>query len=345
MGRPVILFEDLDNRELVRLCQANTRPAAGGGGGADGGGRDAWDEFFRRFMKTIEYAIRGVLSLAGGKGFANDKEAVWDIHERVVVKLYRDGILSKCVNPDGVGYWLAEVSRNQARDWIREQMRDKRLPAMMEVQCRKYLDEKAPPESEEGFHGDIGGPPPGFLSEPSITEQVVERLESIPNGKIRWALRLSFLSFWPLSPEEKKDLSVFAHLQEAEVARRIDEVTRDLDKSTLKSMADSGRAVILLHKANKLEASLPYLKGKHGEQAPEYKKVIQKIEKARSTRERLLRDAAKIRRPSNEWIASFLDIPPDKANQVSVLLSRGKQILLKAFPRAGSSTDKHPEMV
>ena len=78
-------YKHIPDHELVRSCIESNRPA--------------WEEFFRRFIPYIKKGIQGVLVVYG---LQNDQDILWDIHEKIAVKLIKNGILSQCSNPSGI---------------------------------------------------------------------------------------------------------------------------------------------------------------------------------------------------------------------------------------------------
>ena len=66
----------ISDQQLVRLCLENNRPA--------------WEEFFRRFIPTIKKAIKEKLGLSVRPNLCFDEEVLWNIHEKIVVKLYNN---------------------------------------------------------------------------------------------------------------------------------------------------------------------------------------------------------------------------------------------------------------
>lgn len=104
----------LSNEQLVQLCLEHNRPA--------------WDEFFRRFIPDIIQAIRKKLISRDCLGLSDNQDVLWDIHKKIVEKLYGRGKLSKCENPSGIRGWLKTMAHNQTSDWLTEQGRKKRLP-------------------------------------------------------------------------------------------------------------------------------------------------------------------------------------------------------------------------
>ena len=90
---------NISDQKLIDLCREHNCPA--------------WDEFFRRFIPTIKHTIKATLVSRSRYDLLQDNDTIWNIHEKIVVKLYCRGILQQCRNPSGISAWLKTVARHQ----------------------------------------------------------------------------------------------------------------------------------------------------------------------------------------------------------------------------------------
>ena len=86
---------EISDQDLVRLCIENQR--------------EAWNEFFRRYIPDIKSAIKGRLRRYGYDNMTHNQDIIWDIHEKIVIKLIKKNNLNQCDNPIGIRFWLRKA--------------------------------------------------------------------------------------------------------------------------------------------------------------------------------------------------------------------------------------------
>ena len=302
------------DHELVRSCIENSRPA--------------WEEFFRRFIPHIKRGIQGILV---AYSLDNDQDVLWDIHERIVVKLIKKGVLSQCTNPSGIRAWLKTVAQNQTRDWVTEQGRKKRLPQRESENSTISLS--APIKGYEGITIEDTLKYQTGTSE--ITdelrvdlEKVLNTLSGIEDDKKMWCFRLSIISRLPLSPTEIDKLSVFSGCPVSEIRSRLTTMMQQVDKKEEKRIGELGTAVLLWHEIRRLETILAERSKDSSETSRnDIEELQRKIEDKSKRREDLLRTGNGLCRPANRDIGELIGLPDAKVNQVSNLIIRARSTL------------------
>jgi DNA-directed RNA polymerase specialized sigma24 family protein len=311
-GKPEL--RNVSDSKLVQLCLENNRPA--------------WEEFFRRFIPTIKSAIRKKLELSGRKHSCHDEDIIWNIHEKIVVKLYSKGILRQYTNPSGLRSWLKTMARNQTRDWIMEQGRKKRLP--------KVQSEDSTVSMFSPVRGRSVLTLEGILTKESESDNVLtDKLENIlrkihetnflEDEKKLWILRLSIVDHLPLSQEDIEKLSEYSGISKTELIKRLDKIMSKVETKEEKRLEALGKAVLLWHEIRRLEHRVnESVKDPSKEKLEEIEKIKRKIEEKR---EALLKRGCRVSRPSNRDIAELVRLSENKVNQVSNLLIRIRNAL------------------
>jgi hypothetical protein len=267
---------------------------------------------------------------------AADGDVLHDIHEKIVIKLYRDGALAQCAKTAGIQSWLYKLSKNRALDWAKARYRKKRLPTQDSEGNTGPLDSPLGPDAGFTFHDvpeSAGSPEADRRLERLrvFIENVLDEIVGIPNQKILWTVRLSMLSILPLSDEELSSLAKFSGIPRGEVASRIEGISEELERKVGESDADLGRAVILWHEMRRLERRINE-DGRNPLAYPANAAPLQaELQAMRKRRGPYLESAFRFHRPSNADIAPLVGLPEEKAEQVSTLLLRGRKILQDRF--------------
>ncbi len=304
-------LRDLSDEQLVHACIENNR--------------GAWEEFFRRFIPALLGAIESTLRSYDRYDLLNDEDVIWEIHEKIVEKLYCRGILAQCRDPSAVENWLGRVAENQTRDWLNKQARRKRLPE------REAEKSKIPLSTPLGRGGratleilvaESGAD--GELSE--YLEKALDELSDIPGEKKLWALRLSLLHYWPLTTPEIENLAHFTGYAVHELEGRLRDIMSHLVEKEIQRAKDFNSAVILWLEIRNRQARLREIRKNSSEEGiAEAKALEEEMEKKSKRRDALMNDS--LIRPSNEEIGKILGLPEDKAQQVSNLLLRAREAL------------------
>lgn len=261
-----------------------------------------------------------------------DEDIRADIHETIVIKLYRDGALARWSNSSRLQNWLHTVSRNAALDWAKAQNRKKRLPKHDSEKYPESFDAPLGAETDLTLH-DLLGSPDLLEAEHRLedlrefVERVLDGIAGIPNLQIRWTVRLCLLSVLPLSPEERSSLAEFSGTTKDDVASRIGAISEGLKKNAEKSEVALGRAVILWHQMRRLERKINDARRNPLAEPARIEADECELHAMREHRESLLASAFRFHRPSNEEIAPLVRLPPNKVGQVSTMLLRGRRIL------------------
>lgn len=299
-------YEHLPDDELVSLCLENSR--------------EAWNEFFRRFIPLIKRTIKSVLTSMGHARMSRDIDIIADVHESVVTALYGRGILEQCDSPACIGIWLKKVVRNKTIDWLRSRGRLKNLP------------EKSAGESTISLHTPLDGA--GSLAvidtledmtaDIGIEKYIVEletmlsRMNGLDNVKAFWAIRLSIIAYDPLSEKEIRNLSRFNNLPLGVVRENLALMEAHVEKKIRRKMRAEAKAVALWYEIRRMT----FLYAETGSSSPE---SLDRIEQKRKSRKRYLRDSKAICRPSNEQIACLVGLADNQVHQITNILKRARQ--------------------
>lgn len=290
--------------------------------------RDAWDEFFRRFIPTIKKAIKNKLYTAGHTDLYRDPDVIWDIHQEIVIKLFQKGILRQCTDPSGVKYWLKEIASNQTIDWLRRDNRTKNLP---EKQTRESILSLSAPLNDHmnlTLEDTLADNPQRNEDIYQELEEVLSGMDEMKNEQAFWVLRLSIIVHMPFTEEEIKRLAAFARSTQEYVKSQLDKITVQVEKKVGKKIKASARAVILWHEMRRLENEL-HSEWRSCGTSVKADNLINKIQKKAKQRGELLKQSQSHCRPSNPEIAALVGLSEDKVEQVSVILLRARQALQK----------------
>ena len=305
-------FTDLSDKELIPYCLENHRPA--------------WEEFFRRHIPFIKKTIKRKLVGYGHAPERGSNDAVWDIHEKIVVKLYKCGILSQCVDPDGFHLWLKKIVQNQVTDWVKEQNRNKRLPQKQSEDFMVYISAPLKKDSNATFEDFLEDKNESFENLATELESILDKMERIEDEKKMWILRLSLISLLPLTRSDLEALAKFNGLSLKKNQQQIDKILEHVKIKERKRTEALGRSIILWHDISRLQYRLSTLE-KPSTETPEIKTVEKEIADKNKRRENLLNIGNSLVRPANRDIATLVGIPENKAEQISTFLSRARKEL------------------
>jgi len=296
--------------ELVRLCLQDNR--------------QAWEEFFRRYIPLIKKAITGTLK------DQYDAEAIRDaVFEQIFMDLVKKRLLAECRDLHGLSQWLATVSENRTIDWLRAKKRLKRLPEKAynegAISLFKVLD------AESGMTLlDILEAPQESDSDLTLeAEKALDTLGSLSNWEQQWLLRLSVASQCPLSPDEWQSLYAGSGCDQERFAEFHTALEKDLAAKEKKKRESATRTETLWHQIYRLETKL--LECDENEREPLEKKIAQ----LRKIRGNHLHVVNRFIRPQYNLIAVILGIGEEKVKQISGLLARARKALAKRIEAAG----------
>lgn len=319
-----ININELTDQQLADACKA--------------GNRQAWNEFFDRFRPLIRRSIAGLLLRRSTSNMfiADDDDIVWDIHEKVVIKLYRDGGLSGCRDTRGIRPWLRTVAENQARDWLKGLDTIERLPEMDAEHGMISLDAPVAAGNKttniELIDSNEVDKNDGFFEFESncydhesndFFSELLQEIAMITDRRKYWILRLSVLIEDSLSQDEIEELVRFSGLSEVEARVKIQEMVDDIDLKREKRETDLGRLVLYhhqqIHLARKLALAKEDRTGKSNKLVDELNgKIAVKVRQ----RNNLIKELSRVPKPSNQAIAELVGIPMSKDGQVTTILTR-----------------------
>lgn len=309
-------LHNLSDPELVKLCQQSSR--------------QAWEEFFRRFIPLLKSCIRQSL-----KSFAeprkielDDMDEVWDIHSDVVKTIYGKMGICRCVRPEGVEAWLRTVATNATITWLRRHGRLKNLPRNYHEGQTFSLDEPIGEDETSTYHDLIAAPsnPPDKADR--VSALIADALAQQINLKNRMVMRLSLLSLLPLRPNECDELVGISPLDIVKARKLLDEMVAEVAERDKRRRKETEHAVLLWYELISLEKKV---QDPSVQSSPEYPAVLEKYERKRKQRDELMASSSKLPMPSNQQIAAFLGI--ETPNDVSNYRKRAQQKICKdVFP-------------
>jgi len=287
------------------------------------GNKEAWEEFFTRFDPVMRDAIVSTLIARPGrkKYVADDDDDVWEIYEKVVIKLYRDDLLLKCTDPTGVRYWLRTVAANTARDWFKSLGRQKNLPGQSEETGMRSIDTPLFDDSETTIGDTIQCESSVTLEDIEFAETLLQDIEGMADRRNYWIHRLSLFAIMPMIAEETDELARYNKMHLNAVQEKVAEIAVYVDEKLEERETDLGRAVLLYHQLRRLESMLHDViddENKYGA----IKKLQDEIEAKSVRRAKILKKCQKLPRPSNGDIAQLVGIPKQQEDQISVILIR-----------------------
>jgi DNA-directed RNA polymerase specialized sigma24 family protein len=340
-------YRDFSNQVLIESCLENDR--------------NAWEEFFLRFIPVIKRGIQRKLIASGFVHLYHDPDVLAEIHEKITVKLYKNRILTQCKNINGIIPWLETIARNQTVDWIKKNSRYKRLP-------QQYA---------ESHTFSISGPLNG-ISHLSVEDTIFDdesvdltniindlqtalsRIKDIKNEQKYWIFRLSILASFPLSHDELSELSTFCDFPTDHLKTTIQKIEARLAKKEVKRLESMNQAVLYWYIIKRLKTRIDREKEKlgsvekinsndgcpsHGQEDIKHWKTriksdIEDLEKEitdkQQKRDSLLKIGRKLCRPANREIAQLLGIPLEKASQISNILIRIRKMITHNKDRFGN---------
>ena len=290
--------------------------------------RTAWNEFFSRFIPCIKEGIKEQLKSCCRLDLCYNQEVLWDIHEKIVVKLYSRGVLRQCTNPSGIRSWLKTVAHNQTIDWLMEQGRKKRLPQRQAENSMVSLSTPLREGIDLTIEDTIAATAETNDELTGYVEKILDSITEIEDEKKLWVLRLSMVSHLPLCREDVKELSRFGGHSVDNLVSRLVPIMEGVEAKEEKRIKVAGKAVLMWHEIRRMEALLNE-KNKDFTRADkkEIQKLEREIEEKSKKREEWLKEARKLCRPSNRNIAELVGIPEEKANQISNILIRAREAL------------------
>jgi len=315
----IIDFTKIEDQEVVQYCLDNNRPA--------------WEEFFRRFIPVIKHAIKTKLENSSYRNLYKKQDIVWDIHELIVVKLYKKGVLHKCKNLSGVRSWLWTLSVNQTKDWLKKQNRKKRQPKKQIEKSTLSLSDKLKGKENLIIEDTIGNEHEDFnRSEQndikSYLKTALNQIGEIKDEQKLWIVRLSFIHYLPFFEDETEKLSKFNGLPTNILKKQLEEITQRLDGKEEDKIDKKAKSVLLWYEIRRIEALLAE-KEKDIKQNnnKEIKGLRFEIEKKSDKRNSLLEKGNSLCRPSNREIAQLVCLPEEKVAQISNILIRARETL------------------
>jgi DNA-directed RNA polymerase specialized sigma24 family protein len=304
-------IRDMSTEELIDLC-------------IDQGDRQAWDEFFRRYLPTIISAIKKTLRNNGQYNLANDKEVVSDINEKIIFKLYCRDKLRKCKDVSGITFWLDELAKNQTIDWLVRRGRAKRITkAVIDDTTISLTDNiEIPPPS------DIPELFPDSNESEDFFERLRAKINAIKNEKDRWVFRISVINVLPLDNQELSSLAKFSGLPLNKLKDAITPIIIDVQAKEEVKAKNAGDAIILWYQIGRLQAVL-YEERKNTTDYNKEKIVAleNKLRKKIQTREKKLKTINKISWPSGKKIAALLGFKQGHEGQISGRRGRSRNAI------------------
>ncbi|MEI6206711.1 MAG: hypothetical protein WCP20_08015 [Desulfuromonadales bacterium] len=336
-------IQDIDDQELAEVCLTNAI--------------DGWNEFFRRFTPLFIKTIRSTLESHAGRfsGLSPDDDLIWDIQEKLVIRFYKEGLLSRCDDPSGIRSWLKMIAKNQARDWLKHMSRLKELPRRHFEESLQSLDAALYEDGDDAsvtLHDsatstiDPDGAFAGIGSDEykayHLERQFVDTVQHLllplkhseKNSEQRsyWVARLSCMAPWQLEQDEIVALSYFNTLPLEETEKNIVRIAKDVERRESRRAASLGRAVAYWHTIRHYEARCNILLNDDSHKASilvdEFKRKISTLE---LQRQEALKIGLKIPRPSNRDIAELVGLPESQEAQVTVIFKRLRERLIDAM--------------
>lgn len=311
----------ISDQQLVRLCLENDRPA--------------WEEFFRRFIPTIKNAIKEKLGLSGRPNLCFDEEVLWNIHEKIVVKLYNKGILRQCAKPSGLRSWLKTIAHNQTTDWLKEQGRKKRLPQRAAECSTLSLFAPLKRNPDLTLEATLADKSESDEELRTYLDKILKDMDQIEDEKKYWILRLSIVAHLPLLQEELAKLATYSGHSESTLKSHFEKIMPKLEAKEQQRLVALGKAVLMWHEIRRLEYKLVEMgKDLSKETEIKIKRIETEIEKKNKRREDLLKKGGRLSKPSNRDIAKIVGLPENKVAQVSNILIRARSVLQEKLGKA-----------
>jgi hypothetical protein len=314
-------LRNVPDQELVSLCLQNNRPA--------------WEEFFFRFIPEIKKGIEKILYSFTSDDLSAKEEMLWNIHEKIVVKLYQKGALRGCKNPARVRFWLHEIAKNQTIDWLRKQGGKKGLPESQFLNSLVALSAPLKGNPDHTLEDTI----PNIMrvsaeeADKGVNDylkRVLDTMYEIDNQKKFWTFRLCIMSVEPFSHEEVEELAALNGYPIEDLKNHLEKMIDDVQTKEEKCQEYLGKADILWYEIRRLEGQVrEKIKECENENHPDISKLRKKIQKKESSMELLREKGQKFCRPSNESIGKMIGLVEDKVKQVSLVFERAREELKK----------------
>ncbi len=322
-------YKQLSDHELVEVCK-NLK-----------GERGAWEEFFYRFIPVIKYSIQSQLIKNGYGQSCHNEDILGDIHEKIVISLYSEGILNQCIDSKGIRSWLRKVAVNKTIDWLKQQETVKRLPQKQSALLTKSFSEPVSNDSEltiEEIIGDTGSfyliDIEDAIKNESEQDNNFRHLAGINEEQKYWIFRLSIIFDSPLSADEQKELSAFRGIALSLLEEELSNTTKSLEEKEEKRVEALGKAVLYWHEILKMEYQITQLSDNPDDNAQKKIQAVKaEIIKKQNQREKILnKELNRVCRPTHEEIARLSGFPENKADQVSDIINRiRKRLKSKGF--------------
>ena len=258
-------IQDLTDLELAEICLSTDR--------------DEWNEFFRRFTPHFSKTIISTLKSYGSRysEISPDDDIIWDIQEKLLVKFFKGGLLSRCEDLSGLRSWLKKVAENQTRDWLKQTGRLKELPKQHFEDSLQSLDAALYEDGDEAVvtlndYATTAIDPDGALATLGSEEYKVFQLdrqyidmvqhvllmlqqsEKDSDQRSFWIARLCCLAPWPIEQSEIDSLTEFSPLPPEEMAKKLTEMKKDVERREARRAVSMGRAVAYWHAIRHFEA-------------------------------------------------------------------------------------------
>lgn len=312
-------FSELPLSTLIRMCLINNK--------------DAWNEFFHRFITEMHKAIKKTLRSKGLYSQTKDIDIVESIFERVIVKLLKENGLSTLKNPDSCEAWLIDLCTSKTIDWIREQNRKKNLARKQAEESMRSLDEPLNKEGSITLKDKIEDT---SLKGPWGYNELHEFSHALKGLLVKdnWVIRVKSMFYYRLNASEINDLSKYLKRPVKEVSAEIKIIMEGLSKKKEKKervLASAGR----LH-AEIINLQYRYLaKKKNNELSREdQNKFDADIGKKEKALEELRKKLDNFIGPSNEQVALVMGIPKEKSKGISLIIHRARKKLKEARKKA-----------
>lgn len=309
------------------------------------GDRAAWEEFFRRFTPSILKAIQNHLLAQHRYDLIHDEDVLWEIHKRVMEKLYVDDALRTWEDLAGVWVWLKTIVINKTKDWLREtEGRKKRLAQRQAEESTLRLSTPLGENSEKTLEDVIPAESPPDQAVTAYLKKALQEISSMGQEKKEWVLRLSLLLYRRLSEVEVEALAAFSGYSREEVEARIEAMTEEAGRKEKRRAREESQAVQYWCEIRQMEKVIIQRKQVDtGNDTTDLKSLKKKVALLERKREDLIRKSRKIVRPSNRAIGEMIGLPDDQVDQVSNLLNRAKRDLEKRMgggPSHGNFEDR-----
>ncbi len=309
------LYSERSDKELVERCQNDER--------------EAWNEFFYRFIPDIKDAIIQRLR-AFGHSQIFQQDIVWQIHEQIVFDLIRDKKLKLCKDPSGIRAWLRTLASNRAVDWIRKYGAKKRLPERVSERTMLSLDTPIDQDNDLTLGDVIAAEPPSNAEIQNYLASAVTEICATSEMRGLWVLRLSVLSQFPLCKEELVKLTGFSGFSMEELTSRLAKIMARLTVMEKKRNVAEQVAILYWYQIRYLEAICLDRSREASEQTQKELEALEcRIREIAQLRHKHLRRAQRLCRPSNRDIATLVGISEENAANISTLLIRARSMLKK----------------